>query len=176
MNETMLNRVLHEHWATGWLLRVSWGCETCRGLLVYKDKLLHPASCAAHETAGMKAPWMASSVWQWLQHSVESEWSEVPHRYGQAAVGVCGSVCTLRNYSGIWGYMPKKESESHSKEPYSPRPLKKYHSLIKRPGLTVTLDGTNGSLVHWLNSVVECNWLEEMILHLTAGEKSNSSW
>lgn len=79
---------------------------------------------------------------------------------------VCGSVCTLRNYSGMWGYMPKKESESHSKEPYSPCPLKKYHSPIKRPGLTATLDGTNGSLVHWLNSVEECNWLDEMFFFL----------
>lgn len=53
----------------------------------------------------------------------------------QQRVCVCGSVCTLRNYSGMWGYMPKKESESHSKEPYSPRLLKKYHSPIKSPGL-----------------------------------------
>lgn len=46
-----------------------------------------------------------------------------------------------------------KEFESHSREPYPPRPLKKYHNPIKRPGLRATLDGTNGSLVHWLKPV-----------------------
>lgn len=61
-------------------------------------------------------------------------------------------VRTLRNYLGMCGYVPKKESESHSKEPCSPRPLKKYHDPIKRPGLTATLHGTNGSLVRRLNS------------------------
>ncbi|KAI9519945.1 hypothetical protein NQZ68_022972 [Dissostichus eleginoides] len=48
-----------------------------------------------------------------------------------------------------------KEFESHSREHYPPRPLKKYHNPIKRPGLRATLDGTNGSLVHWLKPVEE---------------------
>lgn len=112
------------------------GCGTCWGLLHYKDKpYTQPAVLHTKLQEWGHHEWLSlcdndCSI-QWKGNGQGSQLQ----RCSTECVSVC--VCTLRNYSGMCGYMPK------TKNLHSPRPLKKYHNPIKKPVPTATLDRTN---------------------------------
>lgn len=114
------------------------GCGTCWGLLHYKDKpYTQPAVLHTKLQEWGHHEWLSlcdndCSI-QWKGNGQGSQLQ----RCSTECVCVSVCVCTLRNYPGMWGYMPK------TKNLHSPRPLKKYHNPIKKPVPTATLDRTN---------------------------------
>lgn len=132
------------------------GCGTCWGLLHYKDK---PCTRPA-------VPYTRLQEWEaheWLS-LCDNDCSTQRRGNGQRSLLWMGSIeCMYVRESERVHWEITQECEDTCQRqriwvtfngtlPFSP-PLKKYHNPIKRLGLWATLDGTNGSLVHWLKSV-----------------------
>lgn len=135
---------------------------------------------------------MAFSVWQWLQHSAEREWSEVLAMDRQH--WVCVFVCVwVRVWVWIRVYTEKllrnvrmhakdKEFESHSRESYPPRLLWRN---IATPSKDLAWEphwmGLMEVLCTGLRLLEEFYWCDEMFFPadefaLIAGQQWNNGW